>query len=231
MPPDVLARWSAASLQAKLAGYAAFLAAPVAILRAERLAVADLPAAERSALGEKWTRELGQQEFGRWPTVVRRLQPGQRWIETPDDKYLPAGLYEADQRRLYERFGLFLASWYWLGVRNRAYGVTRRHRYQWQEGDRFITTGEAHPGDSENPTRPGRWECAVFRHGECIAFETDEIRLNRWPAGTFRQTKRGWKLRAVLGRMALGLPPTEDGSAAGFLQPKSWRPFQKAVPA
>lgn len=227
MSPDALMdRWRQASSQARWAGVAAFFAAPVAILRADKLWPGDLPDDEFRRVFQKYTAE-----YGTLPRPLLRLRENQRWIETPDDAYLPAGLYEASQRALYERVGLFLSSWWWLGVRNRAYGVNKRHRYEHQAGDRFVTVGEAHPGDALAgiATRAGRWECWVYRNGDPVAFEIDEIRLNRWPAGTMRQTKRGWKLRAVIDRLALGLPGTAEDSAAGYLQGRSWRPAQRAV--
>lgn len=225
----VFDRWQRANSQARWAGIAAFFAAPVAILRAEKVWPADLADDEFRRVFQKYTTE-----YGMLPWPLRRLRANQRWIETPDDKYLPAGLYEDDVRRLYERFGLLVAGWYWLGVRNRAYEVMRRHRYTWQPGDRFVQVGAAHPGDAHArvPTTPGRWECFVYRRTEAgdqlVAFEVDEIRL--WSGGRrFTQRKYGWKLRAVIGRQALGLPPTAEDSSAGYLQAMSWRPTQKAV--
>ena len=227
MSPDALMdRWRQASSQARWAGVAAFFAAPVAILRAERVYPTALEPAEYLRVYQKYAHELGM-----LPSPLLRLRDNQRWIETPDDAYLPAGLYEASQRALYERVGLFLSSWWWLGVRNRAYGVNKRHRYEHQAGDRFVIVGDAHPGDEHRgiATCAGRWECWVYRNGEPVAFEVDEILLNRWPRGTMRQTKRGWKLRAVIDRLALGMPGTAEHSAAGYLQGWSWRPAQKAV--
>lgn len=48
-----------------------------------------------------------------------------RWMETPDNP-LPGDLREPLVRKVYERFGFYLCSVYWLGWRNRAYGLSMR---------------------------------------------------------------------------------------------------------
>jgi len=45
------------------------------------------------------------------------------WFNTPDDPASPHGLYEPKMRGLHRRFGARVADWWWLGVRNRAYGL------------------------------------------------------------------------------------------------------------
>lgn len=45
------------------------------------------------------------------------------WFNTPDDPASPRGLGEPAMRALHARFGAWLADWWWLGVRNRAYGL------------------------------------------------------------------------------------------------------------
>jgi hypothetical protein len=52
------------------------------------------------------------------------------WFLTPDDPVSPFGCgttpgasREPAMQRMYERFGRFIADWWWLGVRNRAYGL------------------------------------------------------------------------------------------------------------
>lgn len=62
---------------------------------------------------------------GQWGThpVVRGSLPGWlSWLETPDER-LPGGLYEDAHRALYERCGKWLASYVWLGWRNRLHGL------------------------------------------------------------------------------------------------------------
>ena len=57
------------------------------------------------------------------PVVQRyRLPPWLAWAESPDE-HLPGGLYEPTVRRIYERFGWFVSSWYWLGLRNVGNGI------------------------------------------------------------------------------------------------------------
>lgn len=45
-----------------------------------------------------------------------------KWLETPDEK-LPGGLYESTVADIYDKWGWFIASWYWLGWRNVAFGL------------------------------------------------------------------------------------------------------------
>lgn len=53
------------------------------------------------------------------------------WFLTPDDPVSPYGCgttpgasNEPTMHRIYARFGTFIGDWWWLGVRNRAYGLT-----------------------------------------------------------------------------------------------------------
>lgn len=45
------------------------------------------------------------------------------WTVTPDDIHSPYGQYEPTTRKVYERFGKRVGDFYWLGLRNRAYGL------------------------------------------------------------------------------------------------------------
>lgn len=45
---------------------------------------------------------------------------------TPDDTTSPFGRHEPTMARIYARFGTFIGDWWWLGVRNRAYGLAFR---------------------------------------------------------------------------------------------------------
>lgn len=45
------------------------------------------------------------------------------WFNTPDNPDSPHGLYESKMVRIYQRYGAFVSDWWWLGVRNRAYGL------------------------------------------------------------------------------------------------------------
>jgi hypothetical protein len=56
--------------------------------------------------------------------VVRGDLPGWlSWLSTPDER-LPGGLYEPAHLALYEKWGKWVASWYWLGVRNSLFGLS-----------------------------------------------------------------------------------------------------------
>lgn len=45
------------------------------------------------------------------------------WFNTPDDPSSPHGLYETKMRRILAKYGRYWSDWWWLGVRNRAYGL------------------------------------------------------------------------------------------------------------
>lgn len=44
------------------------------------------------------------------------------WFVTPDDPVSPHGMYEPMVRSLHNYLPTWLVDWYWLGIRNRAYG-------------------------------------------------------------------------------------------------------------
>jgi hypothetical protein len=44
------------------------------------------------------------------------------WFDTPDDNVSPRGMYEERVRKINERFGNWVSDYYWLALRNRAYG-------------------------------------------------------------------------------------------------------------
>lgn len=44
------------------------------------------------------------------------------WLSTPDER-LPGGLYEPAHKAVFDKWGKVVASWYWLGVRNRMMGL------------------------------------------------------------------------------------------------------------
>jgi hypothetical protein len=44
------------------------------------------------------------------------------WFNTPDDPHSPHGMYEQAMKARHEKWGTWLADWWWLGLRNRAQG-------------------------------------------------------------------------------------------------------------
>jgi len=50
------------------------------------------------------------------------------WMITPDDKISPFGQYEETVRKVYGRFGRVVGDWYWLGLRNRFYGLSYKFK-------------------------------------------------------------------------------------------------------
>ncbi len=45
------------------------------------------------------------------------------WFNTPDDPASPHGQYEPKMRGILARWGVRVNDWWWLGVRNQAYGL------------------------------------------------------------------------------------------------------------
>lgn len=61
------------------------------------------------------------------PPIQRYKLPS--WLffmETPDE-LLPGGLYEPKIKKIYEKYGWFMASWSWLGTRNVGHGLMWDH--------------------------------------------------------------------------------------------------------
>jgi hypothetical protein len=45
------------------------------------------------------------------------------WYNTPDDPVSPHGMYEQTMKKMHAHFGTWFADWWWLGIRNTAYGL------------------------------------------------------------------------------------------------------------
>lgn len=86
------------------------------------------------------------------------------WLETPDNR-LPGDLKEPTVRKVYERFGFYLTSVYWLGWRNRAYGLSCRLGVRPEKHWPMSVKGNANVGD-DNGERGWAW----FRLGEAWEF-------------------------------------------------------------
>jgi hypothetical protein len=56
------------------------------------------------------------------PTFRGDLPNWLYWLSTPDER-LPGGLYEPAHKEVFDKWGKWVASWYWLGVRNRMMGL------------------------------------------------------------------------------------------------------------
>lgn len=52
------------------------------------------------------------------------------WYLTPDDPVSPFGKGEAKMTRMYEKYGKFIADWWWLGIRNPAFGLAYKLKPQ-----------------------------------------------------------------------------------------------------
>lgn len=53
------------------------------------------------------------------------------WMVTPDDPTSPFGQYEPTVREVYEAFGRYWGDVYWLGWRNRNYGISYKYKPDW----------------------------------------------------------------------------------------------------
>jgi hypothetical protein len=121
-----------------------------------------------------------------------RLPRGFRWMETPDDP-LPGGQYEPQVKRIYDRFGFYVGSVYWLW-RNRAYTFARRWAFQprvfLKPGGRYVLDGiylgELHVGDDAGD----REGVCRFYAGGCWEF----YKVKRLVADFGYRIRCGWKL-------------------------------------
>ena len=69
----------------------------------------------------KWDKYLSIARDGS-STIRGDLPDWLSWLSTPDER-LPGGLYVAALNDVLTKHGKHVASWYWLGVRNRLFGL------------------------------------------------------------------------------------------------------------
>ena len=50
------------------------------------------------------------------------------WALTPDDPVSPFGQYEETVKKVYEKFGRYIGDVYWLGFRNKLYGLKYKYK-------------------------------------------------------------------------------------------------------
>ena len=73
----------------------------------------------------KWDKEPSAARDGT-RSIVRGDLPGWlSWLSTPDER-LPGGLYEPAVEKMYDRYGKWITSWYWLGIRNALFGLAMK---------------------------------------------------------------------------------------------------------
>jgi hypothetical protein len=61
--------------------------------------------------------------YGQDPTIQRyRLPKLFKWLMTCDED-LAGGMYEPTVKKIYDRFGWYICSWYWIGLRNQCQGL------------------------------------------------------------------------------------------------------------
>lgn len=128
----------------------------------------------------------------RWqpePIIRGDLPRWARWWETPDER-LPGGMYEPTVESIYKRFGRYWCSVYWLGIRNRMYGLS------------FALFGE--PAESITPSRTQKFLGPLhFDWGYFVYFATPDFTVERcsfikiWDFKI--KSNRGW-WKKVLGR-------------------------------
>jgi len=71
----------------------------------------------------RWDKQASLDRHGKDLTVRGDLPDWLSWLSTPDER-LPGGLYEPAHRSLFDKYGKWVASWYWLGVRNCFMGLS-----------------------------------------------------------------------------------------------------------
>jgi hypothetical protein len=91
--------------------------------------------------------------YGQDPAIQRYTLPKPfKWLLTPDED-LAGGMYEPTVKKIYDKFGWYICSWYWIGFRNQGQGLLWTQGFEVTEMDYFI---KKHMGDkplSKFPTR------------------------------------------------------------------------------
>lgn len=76
--------------------------------------------------------------YGQDPDVQRYKLPKLfTWLETPDED-LAGGLYEPTVKKIYNKFGWYICSWYWIGIRNQCQGLLWTQGFEVTELDYFV---------------------------------------------------------------------------------------------
>lgn len=73
----------------------------------------------------KWDAEPTSARAGEQAVIRGDLPAWLSWFSTPDER-LPGGLYEPTVAGLHDRWGKWVTSWYWLGLRNCLFGLALR---------------------------------------------------------------------------------------------------------
>lgn len=103
----------------------------------------------------RWDKEPTTGSYGSGLTIRGDLPDWLSWFSTPDER-LPGGLYEPTVAAMLQRYGKYITSWYWLGIRNCLMGMSCYFGKQ--------TTDYA-------PETPGFWERGdVWRYTVNLGF-------------------------------------------------------------
>lgn len=70
----------------------------------------------------KWDTKPSADQWGHGSVIRGDLPKWLRWFSTPDER-LPGGMYEPTVASMHDKFGKYITSWYWLGVRNCLMGL------------------------------------------------------------------------------------------------------------
>ena len=73
----------------------------------------------------KWDTEATHARVGEQAVIRGDLPKWLSWFSTPDER-LPGGLYEPTVASMHARWGKWITSWYWLGIRNCLFGLSLR---------------------------------------------------------------------------------------------------------
>lgn len=73
----------------------------------------------------KWDAEPSSDHHGVGSVIRGDLPAWLSWLSTPDER-LPGAMYEPTVSALHAKYGKWVTSWYWLGVRNCLMGLAVR---------------------------------------------------------------------------------------------------------
>ena len=71
----------------------------------------------------RWDDEPSIDSNGQGLTIRGDLPTWAAWLATPDER-LPGGTYEPAVAGVLARYGRWVCSWYWIGVRNQLHGLS-----------------------------------------------------------------------------------------------------------
>lgn len=91
--------------------------------------------------------------YGQDPAIQRyRLPKLFKWLETCDED-LAGGMYEPTVKKIYDKFGWYICSWYWIGLRNQCQGLLWTQGFEVTELDYALKKVWGEMPEEKFPTR------------------------------------------------------------------------------